>query len=180
MQNYQVKKATHLLPNEINLILSTWDVKEWNSLSVTDFRNQFFSSEFHLLLDNSYSIVSFARINFDFKLQIEDQAYSIPEFVGFISVRKGKGYGSMLLENIITNLRARNIEALGFCEKTLRPFYEKCAVPILYNQARFIKEPMNNEWQISDDDDILNLTLSTRTSKLLMSLNDERSAFLTI
>lgn len=102
----------------------------------------------------------------------------LPELAGFVAIQKGKGYGANLLHHIVDNLKARQIEALGFCEKALRPFYERCAIPILYNQAQYILEPTNNEWQPGSDDDILNLTLSSKTVALLDSLSANQPGYL--
>jgi hypothetical protein len=176
---YLVKQPAALTPAEIATILQAWEVEAWQHLHPDAFKQAFSTSEFHLLLNDTEHILAMARINFDFKLLIESRVHQIPEFVGFVSVERAKGYGSILLKSIITNLQSRNIQALGFCEKELRPFYEKNGIPLLYGKARFIREFENDEWVVATDDDILNLTLSADTVALLESLNEAKEALLT-
>ena len=178
MNTYLVKKAIDLTDTEIAIILHAWNVNEWMGLSAPTFREMFSESEFHLLLNDQTTILALARINFDFRIKVAGKTYEIPELVGLVSIDKGKGFGSTLLTNMIASLKSKNIEALGFCEQNLRPFYEKTGITLLYNQARFIKELNDQDWIAGTDDDILNLTLSNNMIQLLEGLNEKQPAFL--
>jgi hypothetical protein len=79
---------------------------------------------------------------------------------------------------LITNLKNRNIEALGFCEKENRPFYQKCQIPIMLDQAKQIREPAGEEWLMPDDDDLLDINLSEKNALLLKSLNPAKLGYL--
>lgn len=173
MIKYSIKSINALTIEEIQIIAKHLHVEQF---SVSDFRQCFSASDFHILTDNDY-LVSFARTNYDFNLMIRDHSYSFTEFVGFISIIKGNGYGSKLLTKITQNLKYNNIECIGFCEKPLRPFYEKNNTEILYDKASFIKESVDGVWKPSADDDILCINLSAKNQRFLANLTDENPAF---
>jgi len=175
---YSIKSSKDLSDKEIELILKSWEVEDWFNLDSFDFKIKFENSEFHFLEIDDDKIVSLARINFDFKLEIQKNLYNFAEFVGFVSVEKMKGYGSFLLNKIVANLTERKIETIGFCKMDLRPFYEKNNIQILYGKGIFITEFENNEWINSDNDDILILNTSEENIHILQNLNEQNKAIL--
>ncbi|MBD0254439.1 MAG: GNAT family N-acetyltransferase, partial [Cytophagales bacterium] len=160
MRNHVIKKASELTAPEIGLILHYWEIEEWAALSEAAFKDQFRHSEFHLLTGEGASLLALARLNFDFRLEIEGRQHQWAEFVGFVAAQPRRGYGSALLAALVASLQSRGIEALGFCEEPVRPFYEQCKVGILYDQARYLREKRDDWWGIPPDDDILDLSLS--------------------
>lgn len=174
---YSIKKSKGLSDKDIDLILKSWEIEDWVNLDSADFKIKFENSEFHFL-ENDDRIVSLARINFDFRLEIQKNLYNFAEFVGFVSIEKAKRYGSFLLNKIVENLTDRKIETIGFCKKDLRPFYEKSNIQILYEKGIFITEFENNEWIDSDDDDILILNASEENINILQNLNEQNKAIL--
>jgi hypothetical protein len=173
-----IKTSSELSDKEINTILKHWDVEEWKKMQADVFKSVFARSEFHFLVNKQSDILSLARINFDFHLKVGNIQYDFAEFVGFVSLEKGKGYGTQLLNEIIKSLQNRHIEAIGFCEKENRVFYQKAKVNILYDQAHYLREQENGKWITCTDDDILNLTLSETQSHMLESLNSERLGYI--
>jgi len=168
-----------LTASEIKTILQHWEVKEWLSFSILEFNERFSDSEFHLLADQHSNILCVTRINFDFKIEVNSAAYSISELVGLVSMVKMKGYAKQLIRNIADNLKDRSVECIGFCEKELRPFYEKCDISILYDQAVFLKEkPLSEEFEPHTDDDILDINLSDNIRDLLSGINDENIGYI--
>jgi hypothetical protein len=178
MVTYQIKRATELSAGEMGQVLHAWEVQAWMDLSEAAFRQRFAQSEFHLLTGPQAALLAVARLNFDFCLRIDDRRYAFAELVGFVSPQPRRGYGSRLLDLLTGTLRKRNMEALGFCEQPLRGFYQKCNVPILYGQARYVREMDHDQWVASTDDDILDLTLSPESVALLNGLNGQRLAYL--
>ena len=174
---YSIKQAEELSDEEIKLILKSWEIDDWLNLDSLSFKMKFENSEFHFL-KNDDRIVCLARINFDFKLEIQKNIYSLAELVGLVSVDKARGYGSFLLSKMVTNLSEREIESVGFCKKQLRPFYEKNNIKILYGKGVFITEFDNNQWTDSDDDDILVINTSEENINILRSLNEQNKAIL--
>ena len=113
---YAVKNPGQLSDDEIKTILDNWDVLDWNDMKPEEFKNRFRRSEFHLLTDSTSNLLSIARINFNFKVKIDESEYQIAELVGFVAVEILKGYGKILLDRVGDNLKNRNIEAIGFCK----------------------------------------------------------------
>jgi hypothetical protein len=178
MRDYVIKRAPELTAAEIGLILHHWEIEEWVALSEMAFKEKFQHSEFHLLRGESSSLLALARLNFDFRLEIEGVQHQWAEFVGFVAAQPRRGYGSALLAALVASLQSRGIQALGFCEEPVRPFYEKCKVHILYDQARYLREKQYDFWGIPPDDDILDLSLSQASCQLLASLHPGKLAYL--
>lgn len=175
---YQIKKPEELTENEIQIILTLWEVSEWSSMEPKYFRSFFKDSEFHFLIDSQEEILALMRLNFDFILEISSKKYHFAEAVGLVSAHKKKGYGKELIKYIIDNVTERNLESIGFCLSELRPFYNKCNISILHDKAKFIKEKSGSEWVSSDDDDILIFHLSEEKKELLNQLSSENNAYL--
>lgn len=175
---YTIKETSRLSLKEINTILTYWDVPEWKNMSSEKFRSVFSQSEFHLLKGPDSKLLCAARINFRFKIEIQQTIYNIAELVGLVAIEKGKGYGKRLLANMQQNLTKRNIEVIGFCEKPVRPFYKKCSIPLLYNKAKYLIEMNGDKKTISSDDDILNISLHPGTLKVVKGLNKKTTGLL--
>ena len=90
---HTVKNPGQLSDAEIKTILDNWNVPDWNDMKPEEFRNHFRKSEFHLLTDPVSNLLSIARINFNFRVKIEESEYQIAELVGFVTVEILKGYG---------------------------------------------------------------------------------------
>lgn len=175
---YKIRNATELSPSEIEIILEYWQVEEWKKMNTSEFKKKFTQSEFHFLTDEASNILALARINFDFKIQIQNELYAIAELVGLVAVVKMKGYGKKLIKNIQSSWKERNIEAIGFCEKQLRSFYEKCAITIMVDKAKQLRERESNQWIIPTDDDILDVSLSRNSLSLLKDLSSTNIGYL--
>lgn len=175
---YTIKTPVELTDYEIKRILVLWEHDEWSNLKPRDFKLLFEKSEFHLLLDTNEEILCVLRLNFDFVIKISESLHSFTEMGGLVSSQKGKGYGSRLLQLSKDNITERNLKTIGFCSSDLRPFYNKCAIEILLDKAKNIKEKDNNEWTVSDDDDILIIHLSEEKKSLLNQLGSENYAYL--
>lgn len=175
--NYLIRKTDELDSQDIEHILQLWNLPEWSAMSPSDFLHTFKNSEFHFLVDHHGEIMALARLNFDFALEISGKPYVFAEIVGLVSAQEKKGYGSHLVKLLKENTEQRNLEAIGFCLKELRPFYLHCDVGILEDKAKNIKESSGAEWTLSEDDDILIFHLSDERKELLKSLSPENSAY---
>lgn len=176
---YAVKNPGQLSDDEIKTILDNWDVLDWNDMKPEEFKNRFRRSEFHLLTDSTSNLLSIARINFNFKVKIDESEYQIAELVGFVAVEILKGYGKILLDSVGDNLKNRNIEAIGFCKNKNSTFYESCGLKIFYNSVKFLREMKDGKWFTpTQDDDIFSLTLSESTIPLFEKLSHDHPAYL--
>jgi len=177
---YQIKQINELTETEIGHILQLWNISSWNSMKTEDFRRSFKKSDFHFLLDPDENILSVMRVNYDFELEISGIRFSFAEAVGLVAAHKRKGYGAQLVKYFREYIIRNNIQAIGFCQQELRPFYEKCTIEILYNKGRAIKESTESEWVSSEDDDILIFNVSTKEKEQLNLLSDKNNAYLII
>jgi hypothetical protein len=176
---YAVKSPVQLSDVEIKTILDNWDVPDWKDMGPEEFRNRFRKSEFHLLTGSVSNLLSIARINFHFKVKIDESEYQIAELAGFVAIEILKGYGKMLMEQIIDNLENRNIEAIGFCKNKNSTYYESCGLKIFYNSVKFLREMKDGKWFTpTEDDDIFSLTLTERTIPLFEKLSHDHPAYL--
>jgi hypothetical protein len=179
MNNYTIKKSNELSDAEIKIILDNWEVAEWKEMKVDEFRQRFEHSEFHLLTDFESNMLSIARINFKFKVKVDEAIYPIAELVGFVAIEILKGYGKNLLGNIKENLVSRKIEAIGFCRNKNSAFYESSGFKVFYDKVKFLRERKDDQWFTpTEDDDIINLTLEENTIQLFENLNHKNPAYL--
>ena len=176
---YAVKNPGELSGAEIKIILDNWDVPEWSEMQPEEFRKHFGKSEFHLLTDPVSNILGVARINFNFKVKIDEKEYQIAELAGFVAVEILKGYGKDLLGYMAENLRTREIEVIGFCKNKNSTFYESSGLKIFYNSVKFLREMKDGEWYTpTEDDDIFSLTLSEGTIPRFDKLSHDHPAYL--
>ncbi len=176
---YTIKNTGQLSDVEIKTILDNWDVPDWNDMKPEEFRSRFTKSEFHLLTDSVSNLLSIARINFNFKVKIDETEYQIAELVGFVAVEILKGYGKILLGYVGDDLKNRKIEAIGFCKNKNSAYYENCGLRIFYNSVQFLREMKDGKWFTpAEDDDIFSLTLSDRTIPLFEKLSHDHPAYL--
>lgn len=82
------------------------------------------SSQYFIAKDLSGNILSFAILR-PTSIEFRQKTYSIFEFVSLVAAEKGKGYGSFLLNNLITYSKSKGKTLLGFCLSELAPFYLK-------------------------------------------------------
>ncbi|RDC62181.1 N-acetyltransferase [Adhaeribacter pallidiroseus] len=178
MAHYQIKPAADLQAPEIETILKHWAIAGWEDLGEKEFKANFAFSEFHLLTDENFKILAVARLNFAFKIKVADQVYEIAELVGLVAMQKRCGYGRKLMQELITNVKTRKVEVIGFCVKENRPFYQQLQIPILRNQAKQLREPAGEQWLVPEDDDLLAVNLSASHTFLFKSLNFKKLGFL--
>lgn len=165
--NYQIKTANDLTKDEIKNILKLWDVPAWSTMNADYFRLFFKNSEFHFIKDHFSRLTAIIRLNFDFTLEISGKEYEFVEAVGLVSAEKGNG--KKLIQLLRENISNRNLETIGFCNMDLRPFYEKCDVKILHDQAKIIKEKEGTDWITSEDDDILIFNADKEKNRITQS-----------
>ncbi len=178
MNDYLIKKPPELSETEISTILESWDIEDWKGMEVSDFRKRFEKSEFHLLKEGE-KLLAVARINFHFKVQINDVVYPIAELVGFVATEILRGYGKELLAHVKENLTYRKIESIGFCRNKYSPFYESCGFKIFYYKVKHLRERRDNQWYVPvEDDDIVSITLTTDGLQRFEAISDQNPAYL--
>ena len=177
MSRYIIKKGIDLSAGEIDVILRAWDVPEFENLGLSEFADRFASSEFHLLIDEQHIILSLCRLNTGFRLRIKGVDWQPAEFVGLVSIVLQHGYATTLIEQILENVRERNLSVIGFCESPLRKFYDKAGIAYLPGKARFILEHSGEGWTVCADDDILLLHVNKEFISVLSALDEQHPAY---
>jgi N-acetylglutamate synthase-like GNAT family acetyltransferase len=124
-------------------------------------------------------LLSIARINYQFKVMVNEKEYDIGELVGLVSLEILKGHGKLLLSNIANNLAGRQIEAIGFCEKRNTAFYESAGFKVLLDKVKHLRERKDDQWFTpSEDDHIVAIALNDQTLQVFEQISDENPAYL--
>ena len=144
----------------------------------SEFKSRFRDSEIHFLKDGGGSILCLARISFNFMLKISGTDYYFTEFAGLVSSQKHKGFGLMLIERIIENMKQRDLDAIGFSDKKIRSFYDKSKAGLIQDTAGFIFQQSDGELVRSSLDDIIVVNLKESNYKLLAELGEHNIAIL--
>lgn len=172
-----VKKTNQITEVERSKILNAWSIEEWKDLTDKEFSEIFKTSEWHLLYDDEV-FVAVVRVNTKFSFNIGENEYNVSEMVGLAALEKGKGYGKEIVLRLIESLKDRNIECIGFCYEHNRGFYEKCGVEVLTGLAKFFLEKHGDECVLSDDDDVINVTLTEKLRSEIFKLSYESPAYI--
>jgi hypothetical protein len=155
---HRIKTPMGLSPEEIRSILDLWAVPAWKNLNPDAFRQQFLGSELHLLIDESGDIVVVARINHNFRLEIQGRWWPFAELADLVSKVPGKGNATLLLKHLVESMESRDIQTIGYCDPLLRGFFSRAGIPVLINN---IEQGLN----------LLNVYLSPASLGLLRGLS---------
>ena len=178
MPFYNIKPVEDLTNLEILIILDLWNIDAWKFMEPSEFKSRFRESEIHFLKDEKDNILCIARISFNFILKISGADYYYTEFAGLASAQKHRGFGLILIEYIIENMQQRNLDSVGFCDKKLRPFYEKSGATLIHDAAGFIFQQADGELVKSSLDDIIVVNLRDSHFQQLAGLNEQNIAIL--
>jgi len=75
-------------------------------------------------------LVSFGTLHF-LKLDFKGHSYDVLGVATIISVKKGQGYGSVLMNHIKAYIQGSRLTAIGFCDPGVSEFYMKCGLSII-------------------------------------------------
>ncbi|MFA5303429.1 MAG: GNAT family N-acetyltransferase [Candidatus Nanoarchaeia archaeon] len=137
-------------------ILSSELLKEISKIIITAFpwdepltRSFIKDNTFFIIYDNN-KIASVGRLKPD-KVFFLKKKYDLMGVADIVSVKKGKGYGKILMKSITEYLKEKNLLGVGLCARKNSEFYKKCDLKILENSAKRIEF----KGPISNDDDII-------------------------
>ncbi len=119
----EIRKISSLLESEMKL-MNIWMEKEFGKKYVRDFKKLYLGESKCFLVKNEGEIVAFGIIN----PVVADYLGEKYDFFGvgdIVTIRRGEGYGRVIMEAIIGHLRSAGKSGLGFCAKKNTPFYEK-------------------------------------------------------
>jgi len=105
-----------------------------------DWRNKYF-----LIKDGQGGVLAFGVIR-PAQIQFQQKIYSILEFVSLVSIKKGEGYGSSLMEQMKKYAEVEGKTLIGFCTSDMVPFYQKNGLETtmgLPDRFEFIKDELS-------------------------------------
>ncbi|MCA9389927.1 GNAT family N-acetyltransferase [candidate division WWE3 bacterium] len=114
---------------------------------------------YFLIRDGDDSLLAFGRLH-EVDIEFKAEAYSIFGIATIVSVIKGKGYGTLLMQSIKHFIEMSGKSAIGFCNADLSPFYRKCGYGILSASGnRFLYRDSEGELHASKygNDDVIYL-----------------------
>lgn len=144
----KTKKGKELSKKEKTLINKS-RVKEYGD-GIIDFKNK--SNSIVFFVKDKNKIVSFGMLN-PIKITYLKKTYNILGIGQILSLKKGKGYGKILIQSIIKYLKKKGKTGIGFCGGDHMPFYEKGGLKTkmdLINKFRY-KNPKTGKI-IKDDE----------------------------
>jgi hypothetical protein len=140
------KKGSELDRDELDVI-NKWRVKEFRSDTLwgPGTLPAFGDSEMFLLKDNG-TLLAFCRLR-PIKITVYSRTgTNIWGLGAVVTIVRGKGYGKMLLSDVITFLDSGDKVMVGFCSPDNSGFYEKSGFSVLPDGAtRFIYINGKNE-----------------------------------
>lgn len=110
---------------------------EFNSKSPVDPapENDDWVKDYFLLKNVAGELLAFGRLH-QVEVEFQGKPYSILGIATIVSAIKGKGYGKRLMLGIKEFATTQEKTAIGFCNPTNTPFYEKCGYRILVDGVK--------------------------------------------
>lgn len=84
----------------------------------------------YFLVKEKQHMVAFGRLH-EVEVLFDKKKYHILGIATIIALEKGRGYGILLMSEIKKYLQQLRKTGVGFCEREVSPFYEKCGYNIL-------------------------------------------------
>lgn len=149
------KKGIELNKEELDLI-NSYRIREFNSDTTwsPDNLKTYADSEIFIIKDND--IKAFGRL-IPIDIYFQQKEYHIWGIGAIIAIEKGRGYGKMLVEDMITFQGNNPRDAvIGFCNSDIAQFYSKCGFSILNDGAeRFIYVDESDIEEKSKKEDVI-------------------------
>lgn len=104
-------------------------VKEWGAVDVTKFSKKVYMKTLFFIVKEEGKVVSFGML-MPVNIRYEGKTYHIKGIGGIISIKKGKGYGKMLVSSMVDYLKNTKQTGIGFCGQSVTPFYKKAGMKV--------------------------------------------------
>ena len=106
-------------------------------------------TKIYFLAKNENRLVAFGRLH-DVKVIFKNEIYDIFGIATVASIEKGKGYGKMLMTAMQNYIQKKGKTGLGFCNKAITPFYEKCNLGVIVKGQKRFYHPTSPRFHNSD------------------------------
>jgi GNAT superfamily N-acetyltransferase len=110
-------------------LMNVWMKKEFGKKYVRDFKKYYPSESKCFFIKEKGKIISFGIIN-PVTADYFGKKYNFFGMGDLLTIRRGKGYGRIIMEAIIKYLKNTGKTGLGFCAKKNTPFYKKVGLEV--------------------------------------------------
>lgn len=135
--------------------LSPWELTQINRYRIWEFQSKTMIDPskvkkdaedlFFLLKEKGNKLLAFGRLE-NLEMYFRGKPYQVFCVSTVVATEKGRGYGSIILEEIKKFSMKKGKTLLGFCETSLLPFYRKCGFYILSPEDnKFVYAKENGE-----------------------------------
>ena len=171
MEKIIIKKGGNLSPDFVRqwnkIMLKTFSEKESIDLKK---KREFINDIFFIFNDKKGKLLSLGRLR-PVKLKFLKKSYDILGVGDIVSISKRKGYGKILIKEMLKYIKSKDKIAIGFCENKNSSFYEKSGFKIEKNLVkRFIYK--NSQGKIVKnriDEDVLYFEEKDKFMKKILS-----------
>ena len=141
------------LPRSYMDLMNKQRRKEAGPKEVKDFKKDYWPGATFFFVKDGKGIVAFGGLR-DIKVNYLGKTYRILGICNIFSVKKGKGYGKILIHFMINYLKKKGKTGIGFCGKKVTKFYEKSGLKSKKSFTwRFaIKDPKTGKVKFDDED----------------------------
>ena len=120
----EIRTIKSLSELEIKL-MNFWMEKEFGKKYIRKFKEQYSSPEARcFFIKDDDEIIAFGTIN-SVAAEYLGEKYNFLGMENILTIRRGEGYGRIIMKVITEYLKKTGKTGLGFCEKKNTPFYEK-------------------------------------------------------
>ena len=139
----EIKKGCELSDSEIKFMVDA-RLREYGE-NDKDFRNGERQSVFFFVKEAG-EVVSFGMLK-PVRISYRGRVYDILGIGNIMSVVKGKGYGRILIGEMIGYLKRKRKTGLGFCGEDKELFYEKSGLNVVgkFSQRFALRNPWNGK-----------------------------------
>ena len=122
-----ITKPVKKLTRSEKILMNKIRVREAGEGGKKDFSKDYPDGTIFFFIKEKDKILAFGGLE-PIKLNYLGKNYNILGICNIFSVEKGKGYGTILIADIIKNLKKTGKTGLGFCGKKTAEFYEKAGL----------------------------------------------------
>ena len=119
----EIRNVSSLSKSEMDL-MNIWMKKEFGQKYVRKFKEYYPGDAKCFFIIEKKKIVAFMILN-PVLAEYVGEKYKIFGMGDLVTVRRGEGYGRIMIESVIKYLKKSGKTGLGFCSRKNTPFYEK-------------------------------------------------------
>jgi len=119
----EIRTVNSLLESEMEL-MNTWMKKEFGEKYIRDFKKLYPGESKCFFVKDEDDIIAFGIMN----PVVAEHLGKKHDFFGvgdIVTIRRGEGYGRIIMEAMIEHLKNNDKPGLGFCARKNTPFYKK-------------------------------------------------------